>query len=45
MTKHADLFEDAFHFNKAGSAIMGAQAAAMIRRTLENSGQHQPGQH
>ena len=33
------------HFNKAGSAIMGAQAAAMIRRALENSGQHQPGQH
>jgi hypothetical protein len=45
MTQHADLYEDAFHFNKAGSAIMGAQAAAIIRRALENSGHERPGQH
>ena len=45
MTQHADLFEDAFHFNKAGSAMMGVQTAAIIRRALENSGNQQPGQH
>ncbi len=45
MTQHADLFEDAFHFNKAGSAMMGVQAAAIIRRALENSGNQQPRQH
>ena len=43
MTEHPDLYEDAFHFDKAGSAIMGAQAAAIIRRALENSGHQQPG--
>jgi len=45
MTQHADLYEDAFHFNKAGSAIMGNQAATSIRRALENSGHERPGQH
>jgi hypothetical protein len=43
MSGHPDLYEDAFHFNTAGSAIMGAQAAAIIRRTLENSGHERPG--
>jgi hypothetical protein len=45
MTQHADLYEDAFHFNKTGSAIMGAQAATIIRKALENSGHERPGQH
>jgi hypothetical protein len=45
MAEHPDLYEDAFHFNKAGSAMMGVQAAAMIRRALENSGNQQPRQH
>ena len=43
MTQHADLFEDAFHFNQAGSAMMGVQAAAIIKRTIENSGKQPPG--
>jgi hypothetical protein len=42
MIEHPDLYQDAFHFDKAGSAIMGAQAAAIIRRALENSGHEQP---
>jgi hypothetical protein len=37
MTQHANLYEDAFHFNKAGSAIMGDQAAAIIRNLLQSS--------
>jgi lysophospholipase L1-like esterase len=37
MTQHADLYEDAFHFSKAGSAIMGDQAAAIISKALESS--------
>ena len=45
MTQHDDLFEDAFHFNKVGSAMMGVQTAAIIRRALENSGNQQPRQH
>src|SRR6266403_1951214 len=45
MTQHADLFEDAFHFNQAGSAMMGVQAAAIIKRALENSGNPQPHEH
>jgi hypothetical protein len=45
MTQHLDLYEDPFHFNKAGSAIMGAQAATIIRRALESSGHEQPGRH
>src|SRR5712671_8233447 len=43
MAQHADLFEDAFHFNQAGSAMMGVQAAAIIKRALENSGKQPPG--
>src|SRR6266436_3171280 len=43
MTQHADLFEDAFHFNQAGSAMMGVQAAAIIKRAIENSGKQPPG--
>jgi hypothetical protein len=42
MTQHPDLYEDAFHFNKAGSAMMGVRAAASIRRALENSGRERP---
>jgi hypothetical protein len=43
MTQHADFFEDAFHFNQAGSEMMGVQAAAIIKRTIENSGKQPPG--
>ena len=43
MTQHADLFEDAFHFNQAGSAMMGVQTAAIIKRAIENSGKQPPG--
>ena len=42
MTQHPDLYEDAFHFNKAGSAMMGVQAATSMRRALENSGHERP---
>src|SRR5712692_1440787 len=45
MVEHSELFKDAFHFNGAGSAMMGVQAAAIIRKALENSGNQQPGQH
>jgi len=37
MTSTLTFFEDAFHFNQAGSAMMGVQAAA-ISEALENSG-------
>ena len=43
MKPHPDLYEDAFHFNKAGSAMMGVQAATSIRRALEDSGRERPG--
>src|SRR4029077_8111974 len=43
MTQHPDLYEDAFHFNKTGSAMMGVQAATSIRRALEDSGRERPG--
>jgi hypothetical protein len=43
MTQHLDLYEDAFHFNKAGSAMMGVQAATSIRSALENSGRERRG--
>lgn len=36
MTHHADLYEDSVHFNKAGSAIMGDQAAALIKQALQS---------
>jgi hypothetical protein len=45
MAQHTDLYEDTFHFNKAGSAIMGAQAATIIRRALENTARELTGQH
>jgi hypothetical protein len=45
MSQHTDLYKDTIHFNKAGSTIMGDQAATLIRRALENSGQERPGQH
>jgi hypothetical protein len=35
MVRHFDLYEDAVHFNKTGSAIMGDQAAAIIKQTLQ----------
>ena len=44
MTEHPELYEDAFHFNKAGSAIMGDHAAAIIRNALESSRREQRGQ-
>ena len=44
MKQHADLYEDPFHFNKAGSAIMGDQAAAIIKNALESSRRGQRGQ-
>ena len=44
MTQHADLYEDAFHFNKAGSALMGDQAAAIIKNALERLRPGQRGQ-
>src|SRR5882724_11847770 len=43
MTQHDDLIEDAYHFNKAGSAMMGVQTAAIIKRAIENSGKQPPG--
>ena len=43
MTQHPELYEDAFHFNKAGSAMMGVQAATIIKKALENSGRERPG--
>jgi hypothetical protein len=35
MTKHRDLYQDFIHFNPAGAAIMGDQAAATIRAALQ----------
>jgi len=43
MIQHADFFEDAFHFNQAGSEMMGVQAAAIIKRAIENSGKQPRG--
>src|SRR5258705_1845848 len=43
MTQHADFFEDAFHFDQAGSPMMGVQAAAIIKRAIENSGKQPRG--
>jgi hypothetical protein len=34
MTHHIDLYEDTIHFNKAGSDIMGDQAAEIIKQVL-----------
>jgi hypothetical protein len=34
MLKHGDLHSDDVHFNEAGSAIAGKQAAEMIRERL-----------
>jgi len=44
MAQHADLYEDPFHFDQAGSAIMGDQAAAVIKNALESSRRGQRGQ-
>jgi hypothetical protein len=44
MSRHLDLYEDAIHFNETGSAIMGGQAATIIKRALETSGHEQHGQ-
>ena len=38
MSRHLDLYEDAVHCNETGSAIMGGQAATIIKRALETSG-------
>lgn len=37
MSNHGDLYSDDEHFNEAGSAIQGKQAAAEIRKVLPNS--------
>jgi len=42
--RQLDLYEDAVHFNENGSAIMGGQAATIIKRALEKSGHEQHGQ-
>jgi lysophospholipase L1-like esterase len=34
MMKHLDTYEDTVHFNPAGAAIMGVQAAESIRAVL-----------
>ena len=44
MSRHLDLYEDAVHFNETGSAIMGGQAATIIKRALETPGREQHGQ-
>jgi lysophospholipase L1-like esterase len=38
LTRHADLYEDAFHFNKAGSAIMGDHVTAIIKNASKGRG-------
>src|SRR5713226_8196490 len=38
MIRHFDLYEGAVHFNESGSAIMGGQAATIIKQALETSG-------
>jgi hypothetical protein len=43
MIQRPELYEDAFHFNKAGSAMMGDQAAAIIRNEVESSRREQRG--
>jgi hypothetical protein len=43
MAEHADLYEDNMHFNKAGSTMMGDQAAATIKKALESWQQGQLG--
>jgi hypothetical protein len=43
MAEHGDLYEDGMHFNAAGSAMMGDQAAAIIRKALESWRQEQAG--
>jgi hypothetical protein len=45
MSQHSDLYEDPFHFNTAGAAIMGDQTATIIREALAGSGPAQVGQH
>jgi hypothetical protein len=37
MTNHTDLYEDKVHFNAAGAAIQGKQAAALIERYLQTN--------
>jgi hypothetical protein len=41
MMEHQDLHEDPVHFNPAGAAIQGDQAASYIRTALENRGQRE----
>jgi lysophospholipase L1-like esterase len=45
MAQHPGLYEDPFHFNKVGAAIMGDQAAALIKRALEGTAHLQSDQH
>jgi hypothetical protein len=44
MIRHLDLYEGAVHFNENGSALMGGQAATIIKRVRETSGNEQHGQ-
>jgi hypothetical protein len=44
MAQHLDLYVDGVHFNQSGSAIMGGQAATIIKRVLETSGRKGHGQ-
>jgi hypothetical protein len=44
LTQHPDLYEDGVHFNKVGSAIMGGQAATIIKRVRETPGREGHGQ-
>jgi hypothetical protein len=44
LTQQPDLYEDGVHFNKVGSAIMGGQAATIIKRVLETPGREGHGQ-
>jgi hypothetical protein len=37
MAQHADLYQDAVHFNEQGAALQGKQAAEMIRGLLSHS--------
>jgi hypothetical protein len=35
MSNHRDLYQDSVHFNEAGAALMGDQAAALIKQALD----------
>ena len=37
MSRHRDLYQDNVHFNDAGAALMGDQAATLIKQTLSSA--------